>query len=130
LQLYETNDASQYSSSPPERSIHGRRAACKRLILGDLFQRLWQLGQLNHVAIAVPNLTEATSFYKNVLGARVSAPQDLPEHGVTTVFVELGNTKLELLHPLGKESPIQNFLNKRPMGGMHVRRITRIGTYR
>uniref|UniRef100_G1N013 Methylmalonyl-CoA epimerase, mitochondrial n=1 Tax=Meleagris gallopavo TaxID=9103 RepID=G1N013_MELGA len=80
---------------------------------------LWKLGRLNHVAIAVPDLEKAQSLYKDVLGARVSETVALPEHGVYTVFVELGNTKLELLHPLGEKSPIASFLQKNKTGGMH-----------
>jgi methylmalonyl-CoA/ethylmalonyl-CoA epimerase len=77
------------------------------------------IGKLNHVAIAVPNLSAATTTYKDTLGASVSAPVDLPEHGVTTVFVELPNSKLELLYPLGDNSPISGFLKKNPSGGVH-----------
>ncbi|PLX42247.1 MAG: methylmalonyl-CoA epimerase [Hyphomicrobiales bacterium] len=77
------------------------------------------IGQLNHVAIVVPDLAAAAAFYAEALGASVSAPHDLPEHGVTTVFVELPNTKIELLHPLGADSPIAGFLAKNPAGGMH-----------
>ena len=77
------------------------------------------LGRLNHVAIVVKNLATAIPVYANTLGAKVSAPQALPEHGVTVVFVELPNTKIELLHPLGAESPIANFLAKNPNGGIH-----------
>lgn len=77
------------------------------------------IGKLNHIAIAVPDLGKATEFYHDVLGARVSDPQDLPEHGVTTVFVELDNTKLELLYPLGEASPIARFLEKNTAGGIH-----------
>lgn len=77
------------------------------------------LGRLNHVAIAVPDLEAAITRYKLVLGARVSAPQHLPEHGVTVVFVEVENTKTELLHPLGENSPITAFLDRNPDGGMH-----------
>jgi methylmalonyl-CoA/ethylmalonyl-CoA epimerase len=77
------------------------------------------IGKLNHVAIAVPDLTAASATYKNALGADVSEPEDLPEHGVTVVFVKLQNTKIELLHPLGENSPIQGFLDKNPSGGMH-----------
>jgi len=80
---------------------------------------LWKLGRLNHVAIAVPDLEKATALYRDVLGAQVSATVPLPEHGVYTVFVELGNTKLELLHPLGEKSPIAGFLQKNKAGGMH-----------
>lgn len=77
------------------------------------------LKRLNHVAIAVTNLDAATAVYRDTLGARVSAPQALPEHGVTVVFVELDNTKIELLEPLGEGSPIASFLEKNPSGGMH-----------
>ncbi len=77
------------------------------------------IGKLNHVAIAVPDLKAAGALYAETLGARVSAPLELPEHGVTTVFVELPNTKIELLHPLGADSPIAGFLEKNPRGGMH-----------
>lgn len=77
------------------------------------------IGRLNHVAIVVPDLAAAAAMYRDVLGARVSPPQDLPEHGVTTVFVELSNTKIELLHPLGADSPIARFLAANPSGGMH-----------
>jgi methylmalonyl-CoA/ethylmalonyl-CoA epimerase len=77
------------------------------------------LGKLNHVALAVPDLAAATLAYRDTLGARVSQPQSLPEHGVTVVFVELGNTKVELLEPLGEGSPIAAFLAKNPSGGMH-----------
>ncbi|TPX35256.1 methylmalonyl-CoA epimerase [Synchytrium microbalum] len=80
---------------------------------------VWTLGALNHVAIAVPDIEKSAAFYKNVLGAKVSGKEALPEHGVYTVFVELGNTKFELLHPLGDKSPIQNFLNKNKDGGIH-----------
>jgi len=77
------------------------------------------LGRVNHVAIAVPDLAAATAVYRDTLGATVSAPQALPEHGVTVVFVELPNTKIELLQPLGTDSPIAAFLEKNPSGGMH-----------
>jgi methylmalonyl-CoA/ethylmalonyl-CoA epimerase len=77
------------------------------------------IGRLNHVAMVVPDLAAATAVYRDTLGARVSAPQDLPDHGVTTVFVELPNTKIELLHPLGASSPIAKFLQANPAGGMH-----------
>ena len=77
------------------------------------------IGRLNHVAIVVPDLGSAAESYRNTLGATVSDEVDLPEHGVTTVFVELPNTKIELLHPLGENSPIQRFLDKNPDGGMH-----------
>lgn len=77
------------------------------------------IGRLNHVAIAVPDLAAAAAQYRNVLGAKVSAPQPEPAHGVTVVFVELPNTKIELLHPLGADSPIASYLAKNPAGGMH-----------
>jgi methylmalonyl-CoA/ethylmalonyl-CoA epimerase len=77
------------------------------------------LGRLNHVAIAVPNLAAAAAVYRDTLGAHVSEPQALPEHGVTVVFVELPNTKVELLEPLGEGSPIAAFLAKNASGGMH-----------
>lgn len=77
------------------------------------------IGNLNHVAIAVPDLASATSLYHDTLGASVSAPLDLPDHGVTTVFVELPNTKIELLAPLGDNSPIERFLQNNPSGGIH-----------
>ena len=77
------------------------------------------IGRLNHVAIAVPDLGAATAIYRDRLGAAVSAPLDLPEHGVTTVFVELPNTKIELIAPLGDASPIAAFLARSPEGGVH-----------
>ena len=77
------------------------------------------IGKLNHIAIAVPDLTAAVAIYRDTLGAKVSDPIDLPEHGVTTVFVELANSKIELIHPLGQESTIKNFLKRSPDGGMH-----------
>ena len=77
------------------------------------------IGRLNHVAIAVPDLEAAAAQYRDVLGARVGPPQDEPDHGVTVVFVELPNTKVEFLHPLGDDSPIAGFLAKNPAGGIH-----------
>ena len=77
------------------------------------------IGRLNHVAIAVPDLTAAIAQYRDTLGANVGAPQDEPAHGVTVAFIELPNTKIELLHPLGENSPIQGFLDKNPSGGIH-----------
>lgn len=77
------------------------------------------IGRLNHVAIAVPDLAAAAAVYRSTLGATVSAPKDLPEHGVTVVFVSLPNTKIELLHPLGPDSPINGFLANAPAGGIH-----------
>ena len=77
------------------------------------------IGRLNHVAIVVPDLLAASRVYREVLGAKVSRPVDMPAHGVTTVFVELPNTKIELLHPLGENSPVAKFLAGNPSGGMH-----------
>ena len=77
------------------------------------------IGRLNHVAIAVPDLTQAAARYRDVLGADVSAPVDQPAHGVTVVFVTLPNSKIELLAPLGADSPIAAFLARNPSGGMH-----------
>jgi methylmalonyl-CoA/ethylmalonyl-CoA epimerase len=77
------------------------------------------IGRLNHVAIVVPDLSAARTLYRDTLGAAVSEPVDMPEHGVTTVFVDLPNTKIELLHPLGASSPVQSFLDRNPAGGMH-----------
>lgn len=77
------------------------------------------IGRLNHVAIVVADLDAAAAVYRDTLGARVSAPLAIPEHGVTTVFVDLGNTKVELLQPLGEASPVARFLERNPDGGMH-----------
>ena len=77
------------------------------------------IGRLNHVAIAVPNLEAACAQYRDTLGAVVGAPQDEPDHGVTVVFIELPNTKIEFLYPLGESSPIAGFLEKNPAGGIH-----------
>jgi methylmalonyl-CoA/ethylmalonyl-CoA epimerase len=77
------------------------------------------IGRLNHVAIAVPDLAAAKAVYRNVLGARTSEPRPLPEHGVTVVFVELPNTRIELLEPLGDASPVRRFLDRNPGGGVH-----------
>ena len=77
------------------------------------------IGRLNHVAIAVPDLNEAASRYRDVLGARVGLPVAQPDHGVTVVFVNIENTKIELLHPLGDESPVAKFLERNPKGGIH-----------
>lgn len=77
------------------------------------------IGRLNHVAIAVPNLAAGVTIYRDTLGAKVSAPQPEPAHGVTVVFVELPNTKIELLEPLGASSPIAKFLEANPAGGIH-----------
>ena len=77
------------------------------------------IGRLNHVAMAVPDLAAASATWRDALGARVSAPQALPEHGVTVAFVEFGNTHVELMEPLGASSPIAGFLARHPSGGMH-----------
>ncbi|XP_073443013.1 methylmalonyl-CoA epimerase, mitochondrial isoform X3 [Dendrobates tinctorius] len=104
--------------------IHGTLQARRNLSLSQTLAQkiphaLWNLGRLNHVAIAVPDLEKAKSLYQNVLGAKVSETIPLPDHGVYTIFVELGNTKLELLHPLGQNSPISGFLQNNKAGGMH-----------
>jgi methylmalonyl-CoA/ethylmalonyl-CoA epimerase len=77
------------------------------------------IGRLNHVAIVVPDIGAASAVYRGALGARVSSPCPLPAHGVTVVFVELPNTKIELLEPLGEASPVKSFLDRNPTGGMH-----------
>ncbi len=77
------------------------------------------IGRLNHVAIAVRDIAAASQLYRGTLGAEVSAPEALPEHGVTVVFITLPNTKIELLEPLGEGSPIESFLRKSPDGGIH-----------
>lgn len=77
------------------------------------------IGRLNHVAIAVPDLEAAAGVYRSMLGAEVSAAQPQPKHGVTVIFVNLPNTKIELLHPLGDNSPIAAFLERNPSGGIH-----------
>ena len=77
------------------------------------------IGRLNHIAIAVPDLAAASAKYRDLLGAHVGQPQPMPEHGVTVVFIDTGNTKVELLEPLGDASPIAAFLDKNPSGGMH-----------
>ncbi|KAJ3295414.1 hypothetical protein HK104_002677 [Borealophlyctis nickersoniae] len=80
---------------------------------------VWKLGILNHVAVAVPDIEKSADFYRTVMKAKVSKKEALPDHGVYTVFVDLGNTKIELLHPYGENSPIENFLKKKPDGGIH-----------
>lgn len=77
------------------------------------------IGRLNHIAIAVPDLAAAAAKYRDQLGAAAGSPQILPDHGVTVVFIDMGNTKIELLEPLGADSPIAAFLAKNPAGGMH-----------
>ncbi|CAN0372763.1 unnamed protein product [Lampetra fluviatilis] len=114
----------------PPRRRHGHTAGprstqrrCRAPLFprlpGAVGERLWGLGRLNHVAVAVPNLEAATRLYRDVLGAQVSGVMPLPEHGVSTVFVDLGNTKIELLEPLGDKSPIAGFLAKNASGGLH-----------
>ena len=85
----------------------------------DQNEELNMIGRLNHVAIAVPDLEQAADQYRTALGAKVGAPQDEPDHGVTVIFIELENTKIELLYPLGDNSPIAGFLEKNPSGGIH-----------
>ena len=77
------------------------------------------IGRLNHIAIVVPDLAAASARWRDVLGANVSAPQALPDHGVTVVFIDSGNSKIELLEPLCDDSPIAKFLDRNPDGGMH-----------
>ncbi len=77
------------------------------------------IGRLNHVAVAVPDLEAATALYRDTLGAAVSDPVDLPEHGVRVVFVDLANTRIELLAPLSGASPVAGFLDRAPQGGIH-----------
>jgi methylmalonyl-CoA/ethylmalonyl-CoA epimerase len=77
------------------------------------------IGRLNHVAIVVPDVAKAAALYRKTLGAKVSQPQPLPAHGVTVVFVTLANAKIELLEPLGEQSPVRGFLDRNPAGGMH-----------
>lgn len=79
----------------------------------------WKILKVNHVAVATADLEKSVCLYRDILGAKTSGPTDLPEHGVTTVFVDLNNTKFELLKPLGEKSPIKNFLEKNSAGGMH-----------
>lgn len=89
------------------------------VIRRDQTEELTMIGRLNHVAIAVPDLEHAADQYRSALGAKVGAPQDEPDHGVTVIFIELENTKIELLYPLGDNSPIAGFLEKNPSGGIH-----------
>ncbi|MBO9418930.1 methylmalonyl-CoA epimerase [Labrenzia sp. R4_2] len=77
------------------------------------------IGRLNHVAIAVSDIEAAAAVYRDTLGADVSAKEAQPDHGVSTVFINLPNTKIELLEPLGEDSPIAKFLEKNPSGGIH-----------
>lgn len=108
-------------------ATHGRRlqpawfprrtGAAVRRTLSAAANPALALGRLNHLAIAVPDLKASVALYRDVLGAKVSEPESLPDHGVTVVFVELPNTKIELLYPYGDRSPIQGFLDKNPSGG-------------
>lgn len=102
-------------------SIWNHSLTCCRTYSGisQVKPELWSLGKLNHVAIATPDLEKSTQFYRDVLGAKVSDPVSLPDHGVITVFVELDNTKIELLLPLGENSPIKKFLESNKRGGIH-----------
>ncbi|KAJ8303892.1 hypothetical protein KUTeg_017475 [Tegillarca granosa] len=84
-----------------------------------LYAANWKIGKINHIAMACPDIEKASALYRDVLGAKVSEKHPQEEHGVYTVFVELGDTKIELLTPLGEKSPIQNFLDKNKNGGMH-----------
>lgn len=93
-----------------DKLLHTGRATCAAN---------WKIGKINHVAIAVPDMDKATALFRDVLGADVSDKHPQPDHGVYTVFIELGDTKLELLNPMGDNSPIQNFLDKNKNGGMH-----------
>ncbi len=77
------------------------------------------LQRLNHIAIVVPDLEKGAEIYKSILGSKVSKRIDLPNHGVSTIFIELENAKIELLHPLGSNSPVESFLKKNPSGGVH-----------
>ncbi|KAK7115605.1 ethylmalonyl-CoA/methylmalonyl-CoA epimerase-like isoform X1 [Littorina saxatilis] len=98
---------------------HSLFKQCRQLQTSHSCYQPWKLGKLNHIAIACPDLDKATTLYRDLLHAKVSEKQALPSHGVTVVFVELGDTKIELLHPLGEKSPIKNFLEKNSSGGMH-----------
>ena len=82
-------------------------------------ETLSNIGRINHIAIAVPDIEKASSIWENALGANISPTQSLPEHGVKVVFIESPNTKVELLEPLNKQSPISKFLERNPSGGMH-----------
>ena len=82
-------------------------------------ETLSNIGRINHIAIAVPDIEKASSIWENALGANISSTQSLPEHGVKVVFIESPNTKVELLEPLNKQSPISKFLERNPSGGMH-----------
>lgn len=98
---------------PNQNLIH------RHLWITGILHSKWNVGKINHVALAVNDLNKSIQFYKNVLGAKVTEPEPQEEHGVYTVFVELGDTKIELLYPLGDKSPIEGFLKKNPAGGIH-----------
>ena len=98
---------------PSQNSIH------RNLWITGIFHSKWNVGKINHVALAVSDLDKSIQFYKNVLGAKVSQPEPQEDHRVYTVFVELGDTKIELLYPLGDKSPIEGFLKRNPAGGIH-----------
>ena len=100
-------------------SASGLSNLLRPAIRRDQNEELTMIGRLNHVAIAVPDLEQAADQYRTALGAKVGAPQDEPDHGVTVIFIELENTKIELLYPLGDNSPIAGFLEKNPSGGIH-----------
>ncbi|KAI8774776.1 methylmalonyl-CoA epimerase mitochondrial [Biomphalaria glabrata] len=91
----------------------------KHVHTGQNCMKTWNLGKLNHVALVTPDLDKSAALYRDVLKGKVSSKQALPEHGVTVVFVQLGEAKIELLQPLGENSPVQSFLNKNKSGGMH-----------
>uniref|UniRef100_A0A0B6YZJ3 VOC domain-containing protein n=1 Tax=Arion vulgaris TaxID=1028688 RepID=A0A0B6YZJ3_9EUPU len=101
-----------WSASRQFREFHYSKYCCKQ-------NKLWNLGKINHIALVTADLDKSASLYKDVLGGQVSRKKPLPEHGVTTVFVELGDTKIELLHPLGDNSPIKSFLEKNKAGGQY-----------
>ena len=91
----------------------------RHIVRKEMNRSVPMIGRLNHVAIAVPDLEAAAAQYRDALGANVGAPQDEPDHGVTVIFIVLPNAKIELLYPLGDDSPINGFLEKNPSGGIH-----------
>ncbi|KAI9017550.1 methylmalonyl CoA epimerase [Gaertneriomyces semiglobifer] len=113
------NVASKVATSAVASSVASRATIRSFASVSDKAKDVWNLGILNHVAIAVPDIDKSAAFYKNVMKAQVSEKVALPEHGVYTIFVNLGNTKIELLHPYGEKSPIANFLKKNADGGIH-----------
>jgi methylmalonyl-CoA/ethylmalonyl-CoA epimerase len=108
-----------FSTQPATARPLAGTPGCSHKASISLQGALPMIGRLNHVAIAVPDLTAAADQYRNTLGAKVGPPQDEPNHGVTVIFIELPNTKIELLYPLGDNSPIKAFLEKNPAGGIH-----------